>query len=57
MRELVIQPPDSGEFIFLACRVSYTTDDWQTGARHLQADIEQHMGKTREFFERTFGNL
>lgn len=54
-KDLVLPPPDSEEFIFLARRVGYATDDWQAGARHLQTDIEQHMGKTREFFERTFG--
>ncbi|MDP1946484.1 MAG: hypothetical protein Q8L77_03200 [Nitrospirota bacterium] len=56
-KDLVLPPPDSEEFIFLARRVGYTTDDWQAGARHLQSDIEQHMGKTRKFFERTFGAL
>lgn len=54
-KNLVLPPPDSEEFVFLARRVGYTTDDWQAGARHLQSDIEQHTGKTREFFERTFG--
>ena len=54
-KDLVLPPPDSEEFIFLARRVGYATDDWQAGARHLQTDIEEHMGKTREFFERTFG--
>jgi glutamate-ammonia-ligase adenylyltransferase len=54
-KDLVLPPPDSEEFIFLARRVGYATDDWQAGARHLQSDIEEHMGKTREFFERTFG--
>lgn len=54
-KDLVLPPPESEEFIFLARRVGYTTDDWQAGARHLQTDIEEHMGKTREFFERTFG--
>ena len=38
-------------------RVGYTTDDWQAGARHLQSDIQQHMGKTREFFGMTSGRL
>ncbi|MDH4185674.1 MAG: hypothetical protein OEV08_01635 [Nitrospira sp.] len=56
-KDLVLPPPDSEEFVFLARRVGYTTDDWQAGARHLQSDIEQHMGKTREFFERTFGRV
>lgn len=54
-KDLVLPPPDSEEFIFLARRVGYATDDWQAGARHLQSDIEEHMGKTREFFERSFG--
>lgn len=56
-KDLVLPPPDSDELIFLARRVGYMTDDWQTGARHLQTDIEQHMSRTREFFERTFGRL
>lgn len=56
-KDLVLPPADSDEFIFLARRVGYTTDDWQAGARHLQTDIEQHMRLTREFFERTFGKV
>lgn len=55
-KDLVL-PPDSEEFIFLARRIGYTTDDWQAGARHLQTDIEQHMKLTKEFFERMFGAL
>jgi glutamate-ammonia-ligase adenylyltransferase len=56
-KDLVLPPADSDEFVFLARRVGYTTDDWQAGARHLQTDIEEHMKNTREFFQRTFGNL
>jgi glutamate-ammonia-ligase adenylyltransferase len=56
-KDLVLPPADSDEFIFLARRVGYTTDDWQAGARHLQTDIEEHMKKTREFFEKSFGKL
>ena len=56
-KDLVLPPPDSEEFIFLARRVGYATDDWQAGARHLQSDIEELMGKTREFFERAFGRV
>ena len=56
-KDLVLPPADSDEFIFLARRVGYTTDDWQAGARHLQTDIEQHMTETKRFFERTFGTL
>lgn len=56
-KDLVLPPADSDEFIFLARRVGYTTDDWQAGARHLQADIEEHMRNTKTFFEKTFGAL
>lgn len=56
-KDRVLPPVDSDEFIFLARRVGYTTDDWQAGARHLQTDIQQHMKLTKEFFERTFGRL
>jgi [glutamine synthetase] adenylyltransferase / [glutamine synthetase]-adenylyl-L-tyrosine phosphorylase len=56
-KDLVLPPADSDEFIFLARRVGYTTDDWEAGARHLQADIEEHMALTKRFFERTFGKL
>lgn len=56
-KDLVLPPPDSDEFIFLARRVGYTTDDWQAGARHLQTDIDRHMKQTREFFEGMFGKV
>lgn len=56
-KDLVLPPPDSDEFIFLARRVGYTTDDWQAGARHLQKDIAAHMKTNREFFEKSFGKL
>jgi glutamate-ammonia-ligase adenylyltransferase len=56
-KDLVLPSPDSDEFIFLARRVGYTTDDWQAGARHLRDDIEENMRKTREFFEKTFGKV
>lgn len=56
-KDRVLPPVDSPEFIFLARRVGYTTDDWQAGAKHLKSDIEEHMGKVKEFFERTFGKV
>jgi len=56
-KDLVLPPADSDEFIFLARRVGYQTDDWQAGARHLKTDVEEHMRLTREFFEKTFGAL
>lgn len=49
-KDLFLPPPDSDEFIFLARRVSYASDDWQAGARHLQTDIEQHGGKDEGVF-------
>ncbi len=56
-KDLVIPPPESDEFIFLARRVGYQTEDWQAGAKHLLSDIEQHMKQNREFFEKMFGKV
>ena len=56
-KDLVLPPPDSEEFISLARRVGYTTDDWRACARHLQADIAHHMQVTSEFFTQHFGIL
>jgi glutamate-ammonia-ligase adenylyltransferase len=56
-KDLVLPPSDSDEFIFLARRVGYQTEDWQAGARHLLKDIESHMRTNREFFEKNFGKL
>ncbi len=56
-KDRVLPPVDSDEFIFLARRVGYTTDDWQAGARHLETDVQEHMGKVKEFFTRTFGKV
>jgi len=56
-KDLVLPPPDSEEFISLARRVGYTTEDWRAGARNLQSDIQQHTTLTKTFFEKTFGAL
>jgi glutamate-ammonia-ligase adenylyltransferase len=56
-KDRVLPPVGSDEFIFLARRVGYTTDDWQAGARHLEADVQEHMGKVKEFSTRTFGKV
>jgi glutamate-ammonia-ligase adenylyltransferase len=56
-KDLVLPPPDSEEFVCLARRVGYTTDDWRVGARHLQTDITHHMKATSAFFTKTFGPL
>ncbi len=54
-KDLVLPEPESDDFVFLARRVGYTTEDWQAGASHLQSDIARHMADTRAFFERRFG--
>ena len=56
-KDRVLPPVDSDEFVFLARRVGYTTDDWQAGARHLETDVQEHMGRVKEFFRRTFGKM
>ena len=56
-KDLVLPPPDSEEFVSLARRVGYTTDDWRACARHLKADVAHHMQTTRKFFARQFGGL
>lgn len=56
-KDLVLPPPDSEGFVFLARRVGYTTDDWQKGARKLGSDIDWQMEHVREFFSRKFGRL
>jgi [glutamine synthetase] adenylyltransferase / [glutamine synthetase]-adenylyl-L-tyrosine phosphorylase len=56
-KDLVLPPPDSEEFVSLARRVGYTTDDWRACARHLQADIAHHMQATSKFFTQRFGAL
>jgi glutamate-ammonia-ligase adenylyltransferase len=56
-KDRVLPPVDSDEFIFLARRVGYTTDDWHAGAKHLETDVREHMGKVKEFFTRRFGKV
>ena len=56
-KDLVLPVPHSDDFVFLARRLGYTTEDWQAGAERLQSDIEQHMSETKKFFERRFGRL
>ncbi|MGH7254177.1 MAG: hypothetical protein ACREI3_00240 [Nitrospirales bacterium] len=54
-KDLVLPPTDSDEFIFLARRLGYRTEDWMEGARHLEQDIARHMTETHELFTRRFG--
>ncbi len=56
-KDLVLPQPDSDDFVFLARRLGYTTEDWQAGAAHLQTDIALHMSRTREFFTAQCGSL
>jgi [glutamine synthetase] adenylyltransferase / [glutamine synthetase]-adenylyl-L-tyrosine phosphorylase len=56
-KDLVLPAAESDDFVFLARRVGYQTDDWQAGARHLKSDVEEHMERVREFWEKSFGKL
>lgn len=56
-RDLVLPEPESEDFVFLARRVGYATDDWEAGARHFQADLERHRQATQAFFTQKFGKL
>ncbi len=56
-KDLVLPETYSDDFVFLARRLGYTTEDWQAGAKHLQSNIDHHMSGTKEFFERRFGRL
>ncbi|MFQ5991490.1 MAG: hypothetical protein ACE5NA_03535 [Nitrospiraceae bacterium] len=55
-KDLVLPAPDSEEFVFLARRLGYTTQDWRKGAAELWADIQTNMAKTREIFLARFGS-
>ncbi len=54
-KDLLLPPHGSDEFVFLARRVGYAAADWQQGAAQLEADLEKHMQRTREFFASRFG--
>ena len=56
-KDLVLPKGDSEALIFLARRVGYTTDEWEEGARKLEADIERHMTVTRTFYTSRFGKI
>lgn len=53
-KDLVLPAANSDEFVFLARRVGYATEDWQAGAAHLQDDLTRHMTKVRTFFASRF---
>jgi glutamate-ammonia-ligase adenylyltransferase len=56
-KDLVLPPTDSDAFIFLSRRMGYTAQRWEDGAVRLAADIAGHMGRTRDLFNRKFGNI
>ena len=54
-RDLVLPPPESEEFIFLARRMGYQAKQWPIAAARLQRDIQRHMAETQRFFNSRFG--
>lgn len=56
-KDLVLPPPDSDAFVFLARRLGYTSERWQEGAARLAADINRHMAQARKLFSDKFGPL
>jgi len=55
-KDLVLPSERSEEFVFLARRLGYQTEDWREGASHLSAEIHRHMELARGFFARRFGS-
>lgn len=55
-KDLVLPPVHSDEFVFLARRLGYITEEWRQGAARLEADIRRYMESTRELFLRHFVN-
>lgn len=56
-KDLVVPPPESDAFVFLARRLGYTSERWQEGAAQLAADIARHMAQARKLFSDKFGPL
>jgi len=56
-KDLVLPPPESDAFVFLARRLGYTSERWQEGAAQLAADIARHMAQARKLFSDKFGPL
>jgi glutamate-ammonia-ligase adenylyltransferase len=53
-KDLVLPDAQADEFIFLARRLGYTTEEWRAGAARLTADIAIHMERARMFFTERF---
>ena len=53
-KDLVLPPHHSEASVFLARRIGYTTETWEESAKKLEADIERHMARTRDFFTSRF---
>ncbi len=56
-KDLVLPSPESDEFVFLARRLGYQTEEWKQGAATLSADIGRHMERTQAFFAKRFGTV
>ncbi len=56
-KDLVLPSEESEEFVFLARRIGYATEDWQAGAASLAAELTRHMALVRAFFAERFGTL
>jgi glutamate-ammonia-ligase adenylyltransferase len=54
-KDLLLPPPESDDFVFLARRIGYGREDWAAGARQFQADLAHHSETARGFFDRSFG--
>jgi glutamate-ammonia-ligase adenylyltransferase len=56
-KDLLLPPETSEEFVFLARRLGFETEDWNVGALQLSRKICEHMQRTHEFFTRRFGTI
>jgi glutamate-ammonia-ligase adenylyltransferase len=54
-KDLVLPPPDSDAFVFLARRIGYTSESWAEGAKKLEGDVTRFMTWTRDFYDTRFG--
>jgi glutamate-ammonia-ligase adenylyltransferase len=54
-RDLLLPPPDSAEFKFLARRLGYKGATWRQAAERLEQDLERHMRFAHDFYVGRFG--
>ena len=53
-KDLVLPDDNTEEFVFLARRVGYSSEQWQQGARQLNKDLASHMATVKTFYNRQF---